>query len=56
MDLIDFAWGVTDGPTMHFEIAPCKVNGIRRLTEADGGSVNAPLVTRTSSPGDQPVL
>ena len=33
---------LTDGPTMHFKIAPSKVNEIRRLTEADGGSVNEP--------------
>ena len=31
-----------DGLTMHFGIAPCKVNEIRRLTEADSGSVNEP--------------
>ena len=42
-DLNDFAWVVIDGPTMHFAIAPCKVIEIRRLMEADGGSVNGPL-------------
>ena len=26
---------LTDGPTMCFGIAPCKVNEIRRVTEAD---------------------